>query len=140
MLARTGLTVADHQRRTVANLLQLRALWPAELGPCPFVPVLQGWTAADYERCVELYDAAGVDLAGEPIVGLGSVCRRQHTGEIEQLVHVLARLGVALHGFGVKTSGLTRYGHLLTSADSLAWSYAGRRVPGCTPSHRNEAN
>jgi len=140
MLARTGLTITEHQHRTVDNLLQLRQLWPAECGRCPFVPVLQGWTAQDYQQCAQLYEAAGVRLAEEPIVGLGSVCRRQHTSQIEHLVHALARLGVALHGFGVKTTGLTRYGRLLTSADSLAWSYAGRRTPGCTPSHRNEAN
>ena len=36
-----------------------------------------------------------------------------------------------LHGFGVKLSGLRRYGRHLTSADSLAWSYAGRRVNPC---------
>lgn len=48
-----------------------------------------------------------------------------------------------LHGFGVKTLGLARYGHLLTSADSLAWSYDARReqhpLPGCTR-HKNCAN
>ena len=40
MLAKTGLTVAEHQARTVANYLELRSLAP-EL---PFVPVLQGWS------------------------------------------------------------------------------------------------
>ena len=45
-------------------------------------------------------------------------------------------------GFGIKTSGLHRYGHLLASADSMAWSYSARRAPalsGCT-GHRNCAN
>ena len=45
-----------------------------------------------------------------------------------------------LHGFGVKTSGLTSCGRWLTSADSMAWSFRGRRVPGCEPSHPSEAN
>jgi hypothetical protein len=44
MLAKTGLTVAEHQRRTVANYLQLRALAPE----VAFIPVLQGWTTGDY--------------------------------------------------------------------------------------------
>jgi hypothetical protein len=75
-------------------------------------------------------------------VGLGSVCRRQSTTEIAVIVTELARCGLRLHGFGVKTGGLHLYGHLLASADSMAWSYAARRqpaLPGCT-SHKNCAN
>jgi hypothetical protein len=138
MLARTGLTVAEHQARTVANYLQLRTLAP----DLPFIPVLQGWRLEDYLHCVRLYADAGVDLAALPLVGLGSVCRRQSTAEIAVIVTVLASLGLRLHGFGVKTSGLHLYGHLLASADSMAWSYAARRepaLPGCH-SHRNCAN
>jgi hypothetical protein len=40
-----------------------------------------------------------------------------------------------LHGFGVKKTGLTRYGQALASADSMAWSFDARRRPpmsGCT--------
>lgn len=44
MLARTGLTVLEHQRLTVANYLELLERAP----DLPFVPVLQGWTLADY--------------------------------------------------------------------------------------------
>ncbi len=138
MLARTGLTVRQHQERTVANLLELRALAP----DLPFVPVLQGWGLADYvHHCIELYDRAGVDLRAEPVIGLGSVCRRQSTGEIHAIVESLAWLGLRLHGFGVKTSGLGRYAEHLASADSLAWSYDARRgdpLPGHR--HRNCAN
>jgi hypothetical protein len=138
--AGTGLSVAEHQRRTVNNFVQLRSLAP-EL---PFIPVLQGYQAADYLRCVDLYTAAGVDLAAEPLVGLGSVCRRQATGEAAHIVAELRAAGVSrLHGFGVKTAGLLRYGHQLVSADSLAWSFAARRkppLPGCETEHRNCAN
>ena len=31
--------------------------------------------------------------------------------------------GLRLHGFGVKIGGLARYGEMLESADSLAWSF-----------------
>jgi hypothetical protein len=137
ILARTGLTVERHQERTVANLVDLRELAP----DLPIVPVLQGWTLADYHRCVDQYQRAGVDLQAEPIVGLGSVCRRQATGEIEEIVQSLAALGLRLHGFGVKTAGLGRYAEHLVSADSLAWSYDARRsepLAGCR--HRNCAN
>lgn len=122
IVAKTGLSVDEHQRRTVANYLELRALAP-EL---PFVPVLQGWDRGDYLRCVEMYGRAGVDLAAHPLVGVGSVCRRQATSEIADLLSELAGFGFRLHGFGVKTLGLRRYGHILASADSLAWSYRAR--------------
>jgi hypothetical protein len=41
---------------------------------------------------------------------------------------------------GVKTTGLTRYATTIASADSMAWSFRGRHVPGCTASHRTESN
>ena len=134
MLARTGLTVRQHQERTVANYLELRSLAPL----LPFVPVLQGWTLADYLRCVELYDRAGVNLSAAPVVGLGSVCRRQSTAEIGQVVSTLSGLGLRLHGFGVKTLGLERYGERLLSSDSMAWSYDARRSDPL-PGHRHSS-
>ena len=138
MLERTGLSVREHQYRTVASYLELRRIAP----DLPFIPVLQGWHLADYLRCVRLYAAAGIDLTTVPLTGLGSVCRRQSTGEIAVIVTALARTGIRLHGFGVKTGGLHLYGHHLASADSMAWSYAARRLPplpGCT-GHKNCAN
>jgi len=134
MLAKTGLTVRQHQERTVANFLELRALAPR----LPFIPVLQGWELADYLRCVEMYDCAGVDLRAESLVGLGSVCRRQSTDEIRE---TLSGLGLRLHGFGVKTAGLALYAEHLSSADSMAWSYDARRsAPIAGHTHKNCAN
>lgn len=138
MVERTGLSVREHQERTVANYLDLRALAPT----LPWLPVVQGWTLPDYLTCVQLYASAGVDLAALPRVGLGSVCRRQSTGEIGHIVAALAGLGLKLHGFGVKAGGLQRYGYQLASADSMAWSYNARRLPplpGCR-GHKNCAN
>lgn len=122
--AGTGLSVAEHQRRTVQNFVELRERAP-EL---PWAPVLQGWKREDYQRCWALYDAAGVDLAREPIVGVGSVCRRQHSDEALAIFESLRPL--RLHGFGLKLRGLEKSAHLLTSADSMAWSTAGRMAPG----------
>lgn len=134
MLARTGLTIAEHQARTIRSALDLRQ----ELGSL-VVPVLQGWERADYLRHTDAWAAAGIDLDAEPTVGLGSVCRRQATGQAEAIVHSLQPL--RLHGFGMKTEGLRRYGAVLASADSMAWSYNARRHPpleGCT--HRSCSN
>jgi hypothetical protein len=138
----TGLSVEEHQRRTVENFLELCELWPSESDTeCPFMPVLQGWTIGDYLRCADLYAEAGVRLADWPVVGVGSVCRRQGTIAISNLITMLGPEDLALHGFGVKTRGLIQFGHLLTSADSMAWSYDARRnppLPGHT--HKNCAN
>lgn len=136
--AGTGLSVAEHQRRTVANYLRLRELAP----DLPIIPVVQGWELPDYERCVDLYARAGIDLTREPTVGLGSVCRRQSTAEGAAIVTTLAAHGLNLHGFGFKTLGLAKVGHLMVSADSAAWSYHARRrppMPGHT-THKNCAN
>lgn len=134
MLATTGLSVREHQERTVTNYLDLRNLGP-------FIPVLQGWSLDDYLRCLELYAEAGVDLAALPLVGIGSVCRRQHTAEIGAIVGELSGRGLRLHGFGVKKTGLAQYGEGLASADSMAWSFRARRsppLPGCT--HKSCSN
>jgi hypothetical protein len=131
MLARTGLTVQRHIELTVANFLDLKSI-DATL---PVVPVLQGWQVDDYERCHAHYARHGVDLAALPVVGVGSVCRRQATREAVAIFGALHRAGLRnLHAYGVKTLGLNQFATLLASADSLAWSRAARyepRLPGC---------
>ena len=126
----TGLSVRKHQDLTVNNYLSLTALAP----DIPWVPVLQGWEFDDYLRHLEDYRAAGVDLGGRPLVGLGSVCRRQDTGMAEELIRHLHGLGLRIHGFGFKLLGLARAACWLASSDSMAWSLSARRedpLPGC---------
>lgn len=138
VLAKTGLTVEEHQRRTVDNLLLLRDL-AARLAVCtPIIPVLQGWTADDYLRHRDQFDAAGIDLTSEPVVGIGSVCRRADIREMGDLIVRLFDDGIRLHGFGIKQDGIRRYGFALASADSMAWSFAARRASGrlCGSTHR----
>lgn len=133
MLRRTGRSVQDHQRLTVADYLDLRERAP-EL---PFVPVLQGWTPDDYLRHADQYQQAGVTLERLPLVAVGTVCRRQNTVEGRRVIETVAQLGAPLHAFGFKATGLAACGHLLASSDSLAWSYVARKarqplMPGCT--------
>ncbi|MDX3165971.1 hypothetical protein PV516_19475 [Streptomyces scabiei] len=135
----TFLSVREHQQRTVENLVRLREIAP----DLPFIPVLQGWELQDYLDCVRLYSEAGIDLTREPVVGLGSVCRRQATAEIAELVSSLSALGLRLHGFGVKTAGVADYGDQLMSSDSMAWSFGARyeqRLAQCTHRAKNCAN
>lgn len=134
--AKTGLTVEDHQRRTVDSLLELRTLEPH----VPWAPVLQGWTVEDYARHREMYAVAGVDLRTEKIVGIGSVCRRNKTREIWQIAE--AHRDLKMHGFGVKLPAVEVAAGYFTSTDSMAWSFDARRkppLPGHT-GHKNCAN
>ena len=137
ILEKTGLSVEEHQRRTTASVLRLRE---ALSGVARVIPVLQGWRVDDYQRHADAYEAAGLDLSAEHTVGVGSVCRRQALGEAEVITSTLHARGIALHGFGMKRGALQRYGRLLRSADSMAWSYAGRRRPSPWCSKRTCAN
>lgn len=122
IIAKTGKSVREHQRLTIENGIRLRQMAP----DVPFIYVVQGWELDDYEACVDMYAELGVDLATEPIVGIGSVCRRQSTDDIGQIFAAMRARGINTHGFGVKSGGLKRYGSQLESADSMAWSYRAR--------------
>tara|TARA_R110002051_G_scaffold247875_1_gene307362 strand:+ start:1130 stop:1888 length:759 start_codon:yes stop_codon:yes gene_type:complete len=127
-LEATGLSISDHQRRTTDNFLELREL----MGPL-VIPVVQGWERDDYLRHVDQYQAAGVTLADEERVGVGSICRRHADQQIGAILHALQPL--RLHAFGVKGSAFAHYRDWITSADSMAWSATARRgnirLPGC---------
>jgi hypothetical protein len=130
ILKKTGLTVATHQLLTVKNFVELRSL-----GLDCVIPVLQGYTLDDYKRCHDLFSKY-VDLSKEKTVGLGSVCRRQRSNEIIEIVSHFKWLN--LHGFGVKQLGLEKIHFYLKSADSHAWALQAFReppLPGCTHLH-----
>ncbi|RYG87650.1 MAG: hypothetical protein EON59_06775 [Alphaproteobacteria bacterium] len=108
MLARTGLTVADHQRLTIERYdALLSALHDLFDGPPPFpmMPVLQGFTVADYLRHLADY---GDRLTPDMWVGVGSVCKRQgNVSAIEIILHAIkeVRPDLRLHGFRRKGHG-----------------------------------
>lgn len=132
MLAKTGLTILDHQRLTIERYDALKAALDERFGgecPFPVMPVLQGYAPSDYARHIKMYSDR---LKLGMWVGVGSVCKRN--GEPERIVEVLAaihavRPDLLLHGFGVKMTALLHSAirDLLYSADSMAWSYAARR-------------
>lgn len=137
MLAKTGLTVEEHQRRTVERYDALIAYGL----PFPILPVLQGYAPSDYVRHILMY---GDRLGTGMWVGVGSVCKRN--SRPEQIVAVLAAIKAArpdllLHGFGVKVTALMHSGvrAMLHSADSMAWSLAARKA-GRSPNDPAEAH
>jgi len=128
ILKNTGLDIPEHQYRSVVSYLDLMLRAPE----VPWCPVLQGWQVDDYLRHADMYERAGVRLRELPIVGIGSVCRRQGTrGAVDLLVR-LSSAGLRLHGFGLKTTALRALSSFLASSDSMAWSYeAMKRGIGC---------
>lgn len=138
ILEKTRSTVQIHQRRTVRNYLALIEAAP----DVNWIPVLQGWTHDDYFRCIDLYLLHRIYLPGLPLVGVGSVCRRQGEVRTALLLEDLARCGIKLHGFGLKLKGIALAGNSLASADSMAWSFDARRKPNQCGSvtHKNCAN
>ena len=84
-------------------------------------PVLQGWRAADYLQCWELYRQAGITPRA-----IGTLCRRGRAKEIARVLDKIraAYPGHTYHLFGVKLTALkeepTRA--LADSVDTAAWS------------------
>lgn len=135
VLQKTGKTVRQHQQLTVQNYLELRTIDDT----LPIIPVLQGWTPDDYLHHIDMFTDAGIDLPSLPRVGIGSVCRRASLTSMASLITTISQSGIRLHGFGIKTDGLTRYAFALRSADSMAWSFTARRAQRrlCDTHHRS---
>ena len=88
-----------------------------------------------------MYRRANFDLAAMPLVGVGSVCRRQAMAAALEVLRPLHAAGLKLHGFGFKVTGLKQGAHLLASADSMAWSRAARfepPLPECKDKRRHK--
>jgi len=125
IVTKTGLSVAEHQRLTNERY---DALLPLVRG-VRVMPVLQGYTAGDYIRHLEMY---GDRLAHGAYVGVGSVCKRNtNVAEIEGILLAIRRKrpDLRLHGFGLKSTALgsALVRDTMHSADSMAWSFSARR-------------
>jgi hypothetical protein len=125
IVARTGLTIREHQLLTVDRYHELSRLAP----DLPWMPVLQGYEPGDYVRHIIDY---GRLLPHGRWIGVGSVCKRNSDpSSIEDVLLAIhrARPDLRLHGFGLKktalASGIVR--QLLFSADSMAWSWSARK-------------
>ncbi len=125
MLAKTGLTIAEHQRLTIERY---DALLECDVAGTRIIPVLQGYNPSDYAAHVMAY---GKRLAHRAWVGVGSICKRNsnpHAIAAVLLAIKRVRPDLRLHGFGVKITALSLHlvRDLLFSADSMAWSFAAR--------------
>jgi hypothetical protein len=98
ILHKTGLTIEDHQKITVARLLDLTNVY--------VMPVLQGYSPRSYAAHVDRY---GELLTPGQWVGVGSVCKRNgNPDQIEDILLAIKtqRPDLRLHGFGIKFHAL----------------------------------
>jgi hypothetical protein len=137
IVAKTGLSVAEHQARTIERYDALKPLVPDVY----IMPVLQGFQPFEYVDHIRAY---GDRLAYGAYVGVGSVCKRN--GKPRAILSVLdAILGerpdLKLHGFGLKITALRSSAIVsrLYSADSMAWSFAARKEGRDQNDHGNAA-
>lgn len=133
MLAKTGLTVLEHQRLTIerydALLAELTRLFD---GPPPFevLPVLQGFTVSDYLRHIDMY---GERLTPGMWVGVGSVCKRQgRAAIIEDLLCAIkeVRPDLRLHGFRREVDGPAKPARSASSLQRGQHGVVVRRAKG----------
>jgi hypothetical protein len=124
MLKRTGFPLKFHQRLTTDRY---DSLLQHDLGGCYLMPVLQGWMPDDYKRHLEMY---GDRLKTGAWVGAGSVCKRTTAESISKVLLAIKsmRPDLRLHGFGATLNAFESplVTSLLETADSMAWSFAGR--------------
>lgn len=124
VLDKTGLTVKEHQEKTIERYIKIK-----EKTDVYIMPVLQGYTVEEYLSHLEMY---GPLLKLGSWVGVGSICKRN--SKPKEILPILqsikdGRPDLKLHGFGVKTTALKNKDtyNLLYSADSMAWSFNARK-------------
>lgn len=126
VLARTGLSLVEHQRLTIVRYDAIRAALDPQIA---LMPVLQGYHPREYVDHIRQY---GVRLGPGAWVGVGSVCKRNSDPAAIRAVLLAikaVRPDLRLHGFGVKITALASptVRQLLYSADSMAWSLNARK-------------
>ncbi|PBN42964.1 hypothetical protein [Sphingobium sp. D43FB] len=132
-IARDREEVDDRLSRTIRANRDCRRLADDFGIASTMMPVIQGRTPSDYERCA---DALSGMIRPGTLLGVGSMCRRDVHGP-EGLVAVIDHLdrvlpaGVRLHAFGVKGSALPflrPFAHRVASIDSQAYGVGARRA------------
>jgi hypothetical protein len=103
ILAKTGLSIAEHQENTIIRYNEI-----SQWVDVYVMPVLQGYSPASYVDHVRQY---GKLLKHGQWVGVGSVCKRNGNPDaIEDVLLAIKRErpDLRLHGCGIKASALKR--------------------------------
>jgi len=116
-----AMSINERIEKTIENTQTLRA---APFGG--FLPVIQGWEIEDYLYCAERMKKENLI---QPVMAIGSICRRGSQAEVVAVVSALQRAlpEVKFHAFGTKISTLNyNNGEILNyleSLDTAAWQF-----------------
>ncbi|MFC4987379.1 DUF7221 family queuine tRNA-ribosyltransferase-like protein [Saliphagus infecundisoli] len=118
-------SVETHQRLTVEAAAEVLVRADERGIDAEPVTVVQGWEPEEYVHHVELLEREGCLTEH---VGIGSVCRRNATDEIRDVIRAVDQATpprTKLHAFGVKLEALRdeQVRNRLWSADSTAYDY-----------------
>jgi len=135
-LKKTGLSIKEHQKRTIENYCKLTNL----TRKIHWIPILQGWDFESYLNHIRMYEAIGIQLNKKKVVGVGSLAVRQRSNLLPQLLSFLSQRSIAVHAFGLSLAGLLSSHRFIVSADSMVWSYIARwkkiQLPQCVGKHK----
>lgn len=114
------------------------------------MPIIQGWSVDDYLRSLDLtLEVWGRwSSAPPPLIGVGSVCRRNLTHPSHGLLSIISALELhlpsssRLHLFGVKGSALSTLKTFpcVASVDSMAYDFGARVKSRLTGTSNNLAH
>jgi hypothetical protein len=129
ILKKTGMTVKQHQEKTIDNQIKIMNLLENYNINSVFAGCIQGWEISDYLNHIDMLKQGGLITSK---MGVGSVCRRNSKSQILEILQAVKQElpNTKLHGFGIKTDILKEplvYKYL-DSCDSMAWSFAGRKI------------
>ena len=137
ILDKTGMSVFEHQQKTLERYLRIKSLVNEKVY---IMPVLQGYMPKEYLNHLEMY---GNLLKKNQWVGVGSLVKRSNSPQmVWWIISEIKkkRPDLKIHGFGLKFSSLNYkpLKNLLYSSDSMAWSFAARKS-GENPNDWREA-
>ena len=129
-----GCSVREHQEWTVERYAAIANELHRLQCTTYLMPVLQGYSPAEYVEHIALYESRGM-LPKGAYVGVGSVCKRNvNVSTVEGVLLAIKarRPDLQLHGFGLKITALKSPAvvAMLASSDSMAWSDAARKEGG----------
>lgn len=125
ILKKYGRTVGEHQWMTTEAAAEAVCAYEDGAADAKPISVIQGWETQDYLEHVDQLREAGVLT---DTLGIGSVCRRHQTDEIQEVILAIREAlpsKCSLHAFGVKQTILAdrTIRKALESADTTAWYY-----------------
>ena len=141
-------------RKTIENTIKLDRLFEHENPNFRLMPVIQGYSVEEYEKCAQLLIDSNIMISKKSsdfLVGIGSLANRTKVGEIKAVLKAISDKfsdndykNIGIHLFGVRLNAIKDHevAQRISSFDSFSWTFPYRfgRVKLFTGSRMIEAN